>query len=565
MYAGAAREAVFAVPAVIKRIQADFVPLALRAPAVNAPQSVPDEDERWLYERVNRAKLAPQGICVLDARGQVLTWVQMFDSDQSVLDFLGHSLKRFREKDAARPAVTERFMKFPTEKMAELRDMARIPVIAAAHAEGKRCAAAEGKGKAAPGSLHARLVGRALNAAGKPVADTVKQEHYVEDQLYISPDLQNKVTAALANAGSERTRVPDDFCKLCAGHAHLGHIDVRPCLCMIPGKAENPGEWKRCDFWAKPAANSNSKGLWQIDGNSEVVSELRINGNGSHNVKLQWQGFVEVEGGRIARLILSARGTEKLQFARDDHPLVRSNLDEVAVLPAGRPVDQEGGVRYGIIGIATKPEAQPEPGPARPDGPGQVPDEARKQLVEVLGGPFIVFRDKVQQELKLTEEKKQKLLEAFPTYVKETMELFEKIQNEELPQREKAMQEHRRKSHEKLSTLLEDVLDPSQRERLFQIQLHQAGVFALLGENQAFAKLKITDEQRKQFMNIVEEMHKKIEPLVKKAQSGGNPAEILPKVMRIRRDHESRIQAVLSEAQREEWRKLVGKPFEVDK
>lgn len=42
-----------------------------------------------------------------------------------------------------------------------------------------------------------------------------------------------------------------------------------------------------------------------------------------------------------------------------------------------------------------------------PDG-GGILDDARKQLVEVLGGPFVIFRDKVQEELKLADAQKQK-------------------------------------------------------------------------------------------------------------------------------------------------------------
>ena len=51
----------------------------------------------------------PIQIELLNAAGQVLTWVQMFDDDQSVLDFLDHSRKRFQDKaDAKQLVVTER-------------------------------------------------------------------------------------------------------------------------------------------------------------------------------------------------------------------------------------------------------------------------------------------------------------------------------------------------------------------------------------------------------------------------------------------------------------------------
>src|SRR5439155_19372084 len=103
-----AREAVFSRPEVIRRVNADFVPLALRAPLVNGANTLRDEDEKWLYQRINRAKLAPQGIGVLNSAGQVLVWTQMFDDDRSVLAFLDHARKRFGEKaDPKQLVVTQ--------------------------------------------------------------------------------------------------------------------------------------------------------------------------------------------------------------------------------------------------------------------------------------------------------------------------------------------------------------------------------------------------------------------------------------------------------------------------
>jgi hypothetical protein len=565
VYAGAAREAVFSVPAVVRRVNADFVPLALRAPLVNNAQGMNDADEKWLYQRVSRAKLAPQGICVLNSAGQVLAWVQMFDDDQSVLDFLDHGLKRFQEKaDARAPVITERYMRYPSQKLADFQDERKLPSsIADKHPKGKHCLSQAGKGQVEPGALVAKLVGRALDSQGKPVNDVVKQEHYVEDQFGVSPELQRALTKALADTGTERVRFPEEFSKLCASHAHLGHIDVRPCLCMIKDRAENKGEWKRCVFWARRAAAARDATLWRVEGQSEVVSEVAINATGMHNVKLAWEGFVVVKGNRLTRLVLSARGTEKLQFAKDDHPLKQAKGDEVAFLPAGRPIDVDCGVRYGIL---SEPAAAP--GAEAPAGAAEaIPDEARKPLVEALGGPFLVYRDKVQDELKLSDEQKQKLMATFPDHVQETMKVFEKIKDLKPQERGQAMQEHRRKSEAKLSTFLKDNLDGKQQERLLQLQLQQAGVFALLGQNEAFLKLKITDEQRGKFGDVVQEMEKKIHAQIKEVIDAGgnpeNPEELRAKVMKIRNEHAGKIEAILSSEQKKQWKELLGKPFDL--
>ena len=191
------------------------------------------------------------------------------------------------------------------------------------------------------------------------------------------------------------------------------------------------------------------------------------------------------------------------------------------------------------------------------------PDEARKQLVEALGGPFVVYRDKVLEELKISDDQKQTLMEKFREHVEATSKVFDKIKDLKPNERDKEMQKHRKASDEKLSAALKEVLDDKQRTRLFQIQLQQAGPFALLGEHELFVPMKMTAEQRKQFEEVVRDMQKKIEPLAKEAQSGGNPEEIRPKAMKIRQEHSEKIVAQLTKDQKEKWKEILGKPFEL--
>jgi len=53
---------------------------------------------------------------------------------------------------------------------------------------------------------------------------------------------------------------------------------------------------------------------------------------------------------RLTRLLLAARGTEKLKWGSKAMKARAKTDDEVAFLPAGRFIDMECGVRYGIIG-----------------------------------------------------------------------------------------------------------------------------------------------------------------------------------------------------------------------
>jgi hypothetical protein len=65
-------------------------------------------------------------------------------------------------------------------------------------------------------------------------------------------------------------------------------------------------------------------------------------------------------------------------------------------------------------------------------------------------------------------------------------------------------------------------------------------------------------------MAIVQDLQKKVEPLVKEAHSGGNPEEIRPRVMKIRKEHEAKIEALLTDDQKARWKAMLGKPFVLD-
>ncbi len=94
MSADAVREAVFSNPDVIRRINADFVPVAMSMMAAHVRT---DDDESKVLQSIYRSKVQPQGTCVLNTSGQVLAWVLMYDKNQSMIDFLEHTLKRFKD------------------------------------------------------------------------------------------------------------------------------------------------------------------------------------------------------------------------------------------------------------------------------------------------------------------------------------------------------------------------------------------------------------------------------------------------------------------------------------
>jgi hypothetical protein len=191
----------------------------------------------------------------------------------------------------------------------------------------------------------------------------------------------------------------------------------------------------------------------------------------------------------------------------------------------------------------------------------QVPDENRKQLVDGLGAPFVVFRDRVLDEIKVSDEQREKLFEHMMSRITESGPFFDSL-TETGEEREKKVNEHRKIAQEKLTKFLKEVLKSEQLKRLREVTLQQEGGLALTQER-VQAELRITQEQLKKFMAIMQELTKKIQPLIKEALSGGNPQEIRPKILKIRDEYAKKLEAVLSDEQMKQWKDLLGKPFDL--
>lgn len=343
MFAGAAREAVFSNPEVIKRVNADFIPVALKAALVNGP---PDDDEGLLYREIERSKPAPQGICVVNSAGKVLNWTLMFDDDKSVLAFFDHAKDRFAKfPDTKKPVTAEVYQKFPSQKWKNVEDSGRVLPVLDRHPEGKHCPAEPPLRK---GTVAVRLFGRALDKDGKPVADTLRQENYIEDRFNITVPLQEKLAKALADAGKDPVKLPQDVAIQWVKQAHMGVLDVQPIDNPSP-PGGSKGELKKCEFSATKVGDGKGPTVWRIEGESEAfIGEKMANGGPGdmHEVKLTWHGFIEMNGSLMTRLLLSASGMETLKFqsARG------KNETEVAILPGGHRIDMACGVRYGLIG-----------------------------------------------------------------------------------------------------------------------------------------------------------------------------------------------------------------------
>jgi hypothetical protein len=232
--------------------------------------------------------------------------------------------------------------------------------------------------------------------------------------------------------------------------------------------------------------------------------------------------------------------------------------------PGGKPMGLRDFVakRNASVLAQLEGKSQGTPLAMKPGRPQPAPDDARRQIAETLGPPFLVFRDKIQEELKLTVEQKKNLDDRLQATVQDAMQFFQNIQDAKPEKRQKEHDAFARKSQEKLTAFLERALNEEQLKRLRQVMLQRDGVFAL-GNPAIVKELAITDAQRMRFVEVVQEMQKKIEPLIKEAQQGGNPEEIRPIVLKIREEHRSRIENLLSDAQKKQWKQMLGTPLDL--
>jgi len=182
-----------------------------------------------------------------------------------------------------------------------------------------------------------------------------------------------------------------------------------------------------------------------------------------------------------------------------------------------------------------------------------VPEEVRKQIRHKLDSSFVVFRDKVQEELKLTTEQKEKLEVVLP----DAMQFLQRIKALNPQQQDQELRAYRPKAHEKLAAVLLATLNDGQRARLRQIELQRDQLFGA----DIWKELQVTEEQRNQFMTLIQETQKKIKTLMDELQKNGNIAEIQPRVLKSRADLEGQMEALLTDAQKKQWKEMLGKPM----
>ncbi|MEM7012389.1 MAG: hypothetical protein AAF585_13000 [Verrucomicrobiota bacterium] len=445
MFAGAAREAVFSKPEVVEKINAEFIPVALKAAHVNNPQPGP---EGQMFREIGRSKIAPQGICVVNSACKVLSWSVSFDEDDSIEKFLDHCVRRYDEfPNAETPVAAERYRKFPSLKMADVADDRSVPVIPEQHRENDPC---PGEFRYPPGTFLARVVGRLLDDDGGFSEATRTQDNYIEDRFEIGAAEQRALLQASAAAGAAAEfDIPTSFARAIVGASHLGQLDVSPLGGSQTGGQTTHEEIQLC---AKRIENQTAEVVrLAISGSSSVAGADAQRGRRSdgriwkNRIDLDWRGFVEIKGGVVTDLALIGEGQESLLW--DQIGGWPENEPDVAHLMAGRKVDLSGKVRYGVTG---RPAAADEIGARSIAGLG-----TRVHLINLLGPGY---RKILSGGTELEIEQQAQLELVFDAETQALVALLQTFQNTPADQRGRYLRTHRDGAVERIDAALVRVL-----------------------------------------------------------------------------------------------------------
>ena len=331
---------VFSKPEVIELVKQGFIPVALKAATVQNP---PPGPESQIYHELRRTQPAPQGICVANSAGKTLAWSLGFDDGQQVAAFFRHA----KDLYAANPdsaTTAQRYRRSPTARMPDALDDGRTFDLPAAHADGDHC---PGALRLAPGSIPGRIVGRAFNADGQPLSEIRSQDNYIEDILEISKPMQDQLLAT-ATSATGKFRIPQDLAREFTENAYLGMLDVNP---LGGDQVRARLIHESIEFYAEKQSDNRLT----ITGKTSVSAKNRDGDPRdrgrlwSHDVALEWHGFIDIDPAGITGVALLANGHEHLVWGGPgSHVPENAAENPAAHLLSGRPLNIATPVRYGL-------------------------------------------------------------------------------------------------------------------------------------------------------------------------------------------------------------------------
>ena len=195
--------------------------------------------------------------------------------------------------------------------------------------------------------------------------------------------------------------------------------------------------------------------------------------------------------------------------------------------------------------------------------------DSHRRFQRGLGKPILLRSEQVQKELQVSEKQKAGIDEAVTAYGQKSRQLFRGRRDLSEDERESSAREFQKKRdvlRKDTDKKLEALLSADQMKRLNEILLQQRGVSALT-DAQVVRALKLTEEQSEDIKGVIKTAREERRKLLAKRRELGRDelGGIREKMKQIRKDVEVQALALLTDAQKEQFKALKGEPFELDR
>lgn len=212
-----------------------------------------------------------------------------------------------------------------------------------------------------------------------------------------------------------------------------------------------------------------------------------------------------------------------------------------------------------LVGMAF---AQPPAGGWRGQG-GQPPGPpAGAPMMFARGGPmmmvFLLNNRQVQQELKLTEEQRDKVSALSEQLREKFRGLGQELSGLSPEEREKRI----KAVNEEIEKELAKVLKKEQLQRFRQIELQVEGL-AALARPEIAKQVGLTEGQQQQIREILREANEKRRALFQQGPPADRQA-MFKEMQKIRQWVDEQIGKLLTGQQRKKWQELIGEPFKLE-
>ena len=176
-----------------------------------------------------------------------------------------------------------------------------------------------------------------------------------------------------------------------------------------------------------------------------------------------------------------------------------------------------------------------------------------------FGGLALLNIPEVQQELKMTQPQIDKVGPKVQEVRQARSELFQGGGGPPSPEALQKIQEMQDKA-------AADILDTKQLKRYHQLELQQAGANAF-GRKAVADALKLTEDQKSKIQGIQQDTRQKQMELGQSLRGGGGQPsqedfqQMMTKMQAIQKEASEKTMAVLTDAQKAQWKEMTGEPF----